>query len=116
MVFPADKGTIGPLYDLIEHIEVATRPDGVGDFRSQLFSSVHPNIVAGVAPIRPLWQDRAGPVSRSRCNCPWRSLREDVVEPSIPIRCSVYSHHEIHTCFSHYERYAFVVRLSRACG
>ena len=37
---------------LIKHPEVATRPDGVEDFRSQLLSSVHPKIIAVVTPIR----------------------------------------------------------------
>ena len=43
---------VGTLDELIEHVEVATRSDSVEDFRSQLLCSVHPDIIAGVMPIR----------------------------------------------------------------
>jgi hypothetical protein len=41
----------GPTMYWIKHPDVATRPDGVQDFRSKLFS-VHRNIIAGATPIR----------------------------------------------------------------
>jgi hypothetical protein len=43
---------IGTFDDLIQHPEVATRLDGVEDLGSQPLSSVHPNIIACVPPIR----------------------------------------------------------------
>ena len=42
---------VGALDELIRYIEVATRTDGIEDFRSQLLISIHPNIIASVAPI-----------------------------------------------------------------